>query len=198
MSLVSLEDVRARVATDLDDLELQQIIDAEEAELAERIGALTGEIEQTYAFDLADTVEAIYLARPATAGTLTIEDPTGTELAPADVRLTWGGQRVERAIGIFGGPVVARYTPADEHRVRRWVVELVRIATTDPTVDSETIGSYTYRRATITMGDLEAARERIYAQALARPRGLRGLGTIAIRSRTATAARLDDYAAWQA
>ena len=198
MSLVSLGDVRARVQTDLGDAELQAIIDAEEAELAQRIGPLTGEIEQSYTFDLADQVEAIYLARPATDGTLTIEDPTGTALAGTDIRITWGGRRVERAIGIFGGPVLARYTVADEAANRRRVIELVRIATTDPTVDSETIGSYRYSRATLTAGDLDAWRERIYSQALARPPGLGRLGTIAVRSRTATASRLHDYAAWQA
>jgi hypothetical protein len=190
MSLVTLGFVRARVQTDLGDAELQAIIDAEEAELEQRIGPLTGELEAVYTFGLEDRVDAIYLARPAEPGTLAIEDPTGTPLAAGDIRVTWGGRRVERAIGLFGGPVTARYTLADEAAVRRYVVELVRIATTDPTVDSETIGSYTYRRATITMADLEAARERIYSRALARPPGLGGLGTIAIRSRTRAASRL--------
>lgn len=193
MSLVSLEDVRARVATDLGDLELQQIIDAEEAELEQRIGPLSGELEQSYSFELADEIEALYLSRPAVAGTVTIEDPTGTALAPGDIRVTWQGRRVERAIGLFGGPALARYTVADEQANRRRIIELVRIATTDPTVDSETIGSYTYRRATLTAEELERMRERIYSAALARPAGLRGLGTIAVRSRTATSARLEPY-----
>lgn len=193
MSLASLEDARARVATDLGDPELQLIIDAEEAELAARIGPLTGEIEQSYSFELADQIDSLYLARPADPTTLVLEDPTGTAIAGGDLRLSWHNRRIQRAIGLFVGPALATYTPTDGAAVRRAIVDLVRIATTDPTVDSETIGSYTYRRATITMADLEAARERVYGRLLQRPPGIGRLGTIAIRSRTGTLAQLAGY-----
>lgn len=177
MSVVTRDEVRARVDTELDDTDLQLLIDDTEAELAGDIGPLVGERTQTFWLD-AGAVDELLLQRRTDAVEVT---DNALLIADADVRLLHRGTLIRRALGAWGGPVVeVVYTPNDLAAVKRVVIELLRLATADPTIDSETIGSYRYQRATLRHGDIETARRLLIRQLIPRRRQ----GTIRVRSAT--------------
>jgi hypothetical protein len=177
VSVVSLTEVRARVDTELEDTDLQLVVDNVEAELAGDIGPLTGEREQTYWLDSGGVAELI-LQRRTDAVEVVDND---VAIADEDVRLLRRGVMIRRATGAWGGPIVtATYTPNDLAAVKRVIVELIRLDLADATVDSESIGSYRYSRATLTHAHIEESRHNLIRQLVPRRRQ----GTIRVRSAT--------------
>jgi hypothetical protein len=154
-SLTSIAEVRALVRSRLSDVDLQAVIDREEAWLAGRVGVLTGERTDTFTPGLGDT--PLYLSRRAPSVVLT---DAGRTLAASEflftpstgmIRRVWTPDLADNPpwrqlyLG-WQGTVSATYTPADEADVKRAVIELVRLATGETGFDSETIGDYQYTR----------------------------------------------------
>lgn len=145
-SVTSLAEVRALVTTSLSDVDLQAIIDREEAWLAGRVGTLAGERTDTFRPGLADTT--LYLRRRTDAVAVT-ED--GVALAPdVDYVFTPANGALRRGTWnvpmSWSGPVTVTWTPSDEAAVKRAVIELVRGTLGETGFDSEGIGDYSYTR----------------------------------------------------
>jgi hypothetical protein len=143
-TVVTVEQVKAVVSTDLSDEDLEEVIAREEAWLARRLGPLTGERDQTCYIIDSDLDMPLYLARP----TVEVVD-NGIELGEAQVRLLGAGTQVERADASWTGPVVViTFTPNDELEVERAVIELTRLSVSTTPFESERIGEYSYSRGT--------------------------------------------------
>lgn len=157
MSLVSVAEVQALVSTELSDDDLQDVIDREEAELAARIGPLTGARTETFYPDHA--AERLYLQRRTDAVTVT-SDGTAITLGDDDgeYRLLGRGSILNFNANTWGEVVTAAYTPNDELRLKRVLIELIRLTTTETGYVSERIGQYSYQRAQ-TPGAVESTRE---------------------------------------
>lgn len=140
MSLVTLGDVRALVKSGLSDPDLQAVIDREEAWLASRIGALTGERTDTFTPG-ADA--PLYLRRQAASVVLT---DAGVAVAADQFTFTPSAGQIRRIYGSWKGPVTVTYTPTDSATVARAVIELVRGTTTETGYESESMGDYSYSR----------------------------------------------------
>jgi len=155
VSLVSISEVRALVKSRLTDVDLQTVIDREEAWLTGKVGPLTGERTDTYTPGLGDT--PLFLRRRAESVVLT---DAGRTLAASEFLFTPSTGMIRRVwtpdlqdnppwrqlyLG-WQGVVSATYTPADEADVKRAVIELVRLAVGETGYDSETIGDYSYTR----------------------------------------------------
>lgn len=145
-SVTSLAEVRALVTTSLSDVDLQAIIDREEAWLAGRVGALSGERTDRFRPGLGDTT--LYLRRRADAvavtddGVALVED-TDYVFTPASGALRRGAWN---EAACWTGPVTVTWTPADEAEVKAAVIELVRGTLGETGFDSEDIGEYSYTR----------------------------------------------------
>jgi hypothetical protein len=153
--LVSIADVRALVRSRLSDPDLQAIIDREEAWLAGKVGALTGERTDTFMPGLGDT--PLYLRRRAESVVMT---DAGRTLAASEFLFTPSSGMIRRIwtpdladnppwrqlyLG-WQGTVSATYTPSDAAAVQRAVIELVRGTVGETGLDAETIGTYSYTR----------------------------------------------------
>lgn len=157
MSLVTVAEVRALVSSELSDDDLQDVIDREEAELAARIGPLTG--ARTEVFYPDHSTERLYLRRPASTVTVS-NDGTAVTLGDEDgeYRLIGNGTGVHYISSNWGGIVTVAYTPNDELRVKRVLIELIRLTSTETGYVAERIGQYSYQRAQ-TPGAAGATRE---------------------------------------
>ena len=157
MSFVSVAEVQALVSNELADEDLQAVIDREEAELAARIGPLDGARTETFYPDHAG--ERLYLRRPTDTVTVT-NDGTAVTLGDDDgeYRLLQRGTVLHLVNDTWGEIVTAAYTPNDELRVQRVLIELIRLTTTETGYVSERIGQYSYQRAQ-TPGAAQATRE---------------------------------------
>ena len=157
MSLVTVDEVRALVSTELSDDDLQDVIDREEAELAARIGPLTGARTETFYPDHA--VERLYLRRSTATVTIT-SDGTALTLGDDDgeYKLLASGTALEYNANTWGGTVAVTYTPNDELRVKRVLIELIRLTSTETGYVSERIGQYSYQKAQ-TPGAGQATRD---------------------------------------
>ena len=146
MSLVTVAEVRALVSTELSDDDLQDVIDREEAELASRIGPLTGARTETFYPD--HSAERLYLRRPTATVTL-VSDGTTLTLGDDDgeYRLLGSGTTLNYNANNWGEIVTAAYTPNDELRVKRVLIELIRLTSTETGYVSERIGQYSYSKA---------------------------------------------------
>lgn len=152
MSLVTVEEVRALVATDVEDDTLQSIIDTQEAWLARRIGPLAD--ERTEHFIYAGGSIILQLRRPTNG--VEVED-NSEAIDDAYIELRSDGWRVARTLGTWLGPIDVTYTPNDEILVKDVIIQMVRLALipvgTAPgdqesgIYESETIGEYSYRIA---------------------------------------------------
>ena len=154
-SLVDIAAVRALVRSRLSDVDLQAVIDREEAWLAGRVGPLTGERTDTFMPGIGDT--PLYLRRRAESVVLTDD---GRTLAASEfiftpstgmIRRIWTPNLADlpswRQVYLgWQGTVTATYTPADESDVKGVVIELVRLRVGETGYDSETIGDYSYTR----------------------------------------------------
>lgn len=172
-SLVTVASVRAQIQTGLNDTDLQDVIDCEEAEVIRRFGAHYSTAgNPAVAATVSETVEgrpagsrayrqSLYFRRKLTEITKVVED--GVDLEADDYRL-WGGQgRIERLpAGLTWGEVVTvTYIPEDDNGIRRAaIIDLVRIALGRTAMKSESVGGeFSY-----TAPDWDAARKNILAR----------------------------------
>ena len=157
MSLVTVAEVQALVSTELADDDLQDVIDREEAELASRIGPLTGARTETFYPD--HSAERLYLRRPTDSVTV-VSDGTTLTLGDDDgeYRLLGNGTTLNFNANTWGEVVTAAYTPNDELRVKRVLIELIRLTATETGYTSERIGQYSYQKSQ-TPGAAESTRE---------------------------------------
>jgi hypothetical protein len=136
-NLLTVDEVREHVETDLVDGALQQLIDGAQAEIDRRLGALAAQTEVLPGGDL-----YLPLAREASAIVSVTErflvDGLGVQDAQldkdADVSLLASGRRVERLFtgpnptSVFRGVVTIAYTPADTTAERKMLlVKLVKL-----------------------------------------------------------------------
>ncbi len=136
MSLTTVAEVRALVETDLEDEDLQDVIEREEAWLARRIGKLAGPRTVVY---YPDPYGPIRLSRPTTSVVVT---DSGVTVTPT---LTEDGLHLYDFNRLWAGTVTVTLTPADELEVKRAVISLISLAVA-PDVSAETMGSYSYQR----------------------------------------------------
>lgn len=164
--------VKARVATDIGDTELQSMIDAAMALLVERHGPASGAITVNKRGGQA----VLMMARPIDTGetvTITEHDPRetgaaedGTVLAASDYRIIHNGRAIERLTGgtnfrIEWGPLVTiTYTVKDRTSAyEEAVIGLVAIGLRERGVTSEKAGDWS-----ASYGDAEEEREKIIAR----------------------------------
>ena len=152
MSLILVSEARARgIALPADDLVAQDIIDEQEAWLAQRIGLLTGSRTQTFYVGIGWTHGKLGLARYTDAVTLV---DGGTAVDSDHFRLVDRGSAVHHTYSAasqwWSGPYVeATYEPNDEDVVRKALFDLVALAVQPVTpYESETIGAYSYSKGT--------------------------------------------------
>ncbi|HSW43107.1 MAG TPA: hypothetical protein VLM76_11415 [Patescibacteria group bacterium] len=143
VAITSLAEVRALVNSALSDVDLQAVIDREEAWLAGRIGPLAGPRTQTYRPQLGDAT--LYLPRRTESVVVT---DAGVALVP-DVDFTFtpsAGALRRLPLPTWRGVVTVTWTPSDEATVKHTVIELVRGTLGETGRDAETIGDYSYSR----------------------------------------------------
>lgn len=169
MTYLTAAEARPLVGGTLSDDELTAAIEREEAELEARIGSLGGPLSLL----VEPTVPplrpyGIVLPRPTT-DTPQVE-AYGSFVDPELVELYGpiGEQRVALSMGTVT-PLTITYYPSDGPRVKRVLIELLRLTLAGTGYASETIGSYSYA-VEGTAAEREATRERLYAQLLRRPR----------------------------
>jgi hypothetical protein len=172
MSIISTDELRARVETDLEEAALQDLIDGEEGWLAAELkGPLTGERTQTLwprqaAPDDAAWRSGVILTQPlvwpAPNGPLWLLRPTDeVEVTDAGaavtVRLLHSGWQIELSDSdaSWEGPVVATYEPNDLDLVRRAVAGLCQITLADQGYVSQRFGNYNYQRFQNPGADVE-------------------------------------------
>jgi hypothetical protein len=190
MSLVTPDQVRALVETDLDDTQLQEVIDREESMLATRIGPLTGERSVTFYPSAIPPTTGYGL--PLGRHVSDVADIAITDALQAvdadQVRLDHDGWGISRPGYLWVGPVVITYTPDDEDSVVAAIIDLVglRLSTggSRTGLASENIGGYGYSLGSAGGASAAARTRRRIIASLLRP-----LGPTSIRLRGAS--RLD-------
>jgi hypothetical protein len=143
MSLTTVAEVRALVATSLSDVDLQDVITREEAWLARRIGALSG--PRTVVLESPTAWEDIVLMRPTDEVEVEDADAATTATLIGTTIVMRGTTALGRTPWV--GPTAITYTPTDEDEVKGVVIELVRGALSRSPYESETIGDYSYSRS---------------------------------------------------
>lgn len=152
MSLLTVEQMREHVETDLSDTEVQRLIDAAEEEIIDKYGP---HATQTDELDECRLSNVLFLTRPASEITTVTEEihTNGsieqTPLDPDDYDLTADGWRIRRLTtgtnprGTWGDVVIVQYTPKDETSKREGVlIDLVKLAAQFSGLDSEKTGDY--------------------------------------------------------
>jgi hypothetical protein len=142
MSLLTFAEASALISTSLGDADFQGVIDREEAWLAGRIGALTGERTDTFTPGIGDT--SLHLRRRTDSVVLT--DDGSPLVAGTDYLFTPSTGQIRRLVGYWSGSVTVTYTPSDAAEVKRAILELIRGTVGESGYDSETIGDYSYDR----------------------------------------------------
>ena len=171
-TLVTPSDVRALVPNALTDDQLQDVIAREEATLARELAWPAGlgqAATQTFYVDSAllnpiqpswslpypvrtatfwwiqdEPYAPLRLARRCDSAVVT---DAGVTVASGDVRILRRGSQIERASGIWKGPIVtATYMPTDLLEVARVVIELCRLTLTETGYQSEQVGEYRYQK----------------------------------------------------
>jgi hypothetical protein len=149
-SVVSITEVRALVSSGLSDVDLQVIIDREEAWLAGKVGVLTGERIDTFRPGYSDST--LYLRRRAES--VVVTDDGVALVADTDYMFTPSTGALRRGSTLaplsWGEVVTVTWTPADEAAIKRAVIELVRGSLGETGMDSEDIGKYSYTRGEST------------------------------------------------
>lgn len=138
MSTVTPDQVRALIETELEDVDLQALIDREEAWLATQVGPLTGARTVTFYPGASD-----YLMLPRYATDLAGLTVTDAGATVTNLRLAGSGFRLRRETGWLGTVTVA-YTPGDRAAVENAVIDLIKMRLADRGYQSEQIGSYGY------------------------------------------------------
>ncbi len=161
-TLISPADVRALVATDIEDSDLLTIIEREEAMLVKACGAHEGPITET----IVGGGVSLFVSRPIASISSISERTTltsdSTTLATT-LYYPWASEgRIERMSSTWGALVSVTYTPVDDRPERKAVlIELVRIALERTAMQREDLrgarDGYSY-----TAPDWERARKRLY------------------------------------
>jgi hypothetical protein len=145
MTLLTLDEVKAHVETDLEDTALQRIVTGIESEISDRYGS-TDSAEET----VAGTDRRVLVThRPIESITSITEDDV--TLSANDYR-QWGRYRLERLSSgdnprtLWGGVVELQYTPRDDSEQRKLVlVDLVKLELEYRALQSESVGGGDYR-----------------------------------------------------
>lgn len=168
MALLNADDVRVRVATDLKDDAIEQIIDEEEAEIVRRYGPEA----DADAVERIDSEEACNIYTPRRIDTVTLiaegNGVTQTNLTATDYRIWEKEGRVERlsALGTIAEwqPIVdITYRPeSDTAERKRVLLELCRISLERRAMLKESVGQsdYTFQAPL----NWEAERERVLSK----------------------------------
>lgn len=170
MALLTVEQVREHVETDLVSDALQRLIDDADGEIIARLGALAAATEV-----LQGGGTFIHLARRASAVTSATEriDDADYPLVAADYELLADGFRVQRKQAgdepslRWRGRVTVAYTPESDQASRvRLLVDLVKLAVAYTGDGGSSVGDVRVS----TIGDYQAERERLFAALLNRGR----------------------------
>jgi hypothetical protein len=167
VSLITIAEVRAVVSSALDDPTLQTIIDSEEAEFVHRFGAIAdGTTARTETLKPYNHT-LVFCSRPIASISsvqerLAITSDLSTVGATA-YRVRPNRGQLIRAIGIWGWEVAVTYVAVDERdRVKRALIELVRLALSQTAMQAENIaGEYSYSAPE----NWQIVRSRIYQRA---------------------------------
>jgi hypothetical protein len=150
MSLVSIADCAARgITLPTDPITAQGVIDGRESWLSRRIGPLVGARTEKFYVGVGASTGRLGLRR--FTDSVAVVDGGGT-VNVNHYRLVANGSEIVRtytaASPYWTGPYVEpTYTPNDEDEVREAIFALISLALDLPTtMESEQIGSYSYRR----------------------------------------------------
>ncbi|MCA0354713.1 MAG: hypothetical protein LCH85_22190 [Chloroflexi bacterium] len=163
MPLVSVAEVRQKIATPLDDSDLATIIDAEEADLIERCGDHPdGSTEITEV--ARSTSASLWLRHPVVSISSVQERRAGeanSAVTANGYELDAATGKLERIGGSWLGIITISYVPRDQRsRRKRILIELIRLAVEQTAMKSESIaGEYSY-----TADDWDAKRAGLYRQ----------------------------------
>ena len=165
-NILTTEEVRLNVETEIGDSALGILIDDADAEIVRRLGPLASQTEVLGAFD-----RTIYLKRKSTAITSAVErvrtgfgSYTDYTLASDDYELLADGMRVERLRSgtnphsHWRGTVTIVYVPVDETAQRkRLLVDMVKLAVRYDATRSIGMGN-----SQVTHVDYQAEREQLF------------------------------------
>jgi hypothetical protein len=168
-ALLTVDEVREHVETDLSDPALQRIIDAGDAEIVDRLGPLDSQIEV-----LPGGGEYLHLARQASAVTTGVEQLMteglglqDVDLQADDFELDADGYRVRRAFDgtnpsyTWRGKVTITYVPKDtEARRKLLLAKLVQLDVNYQGLEADSVGD----ARTQYMKDHSAQRNSLFAQ----------------------------------
>lgn len=155
MSVLSVDDVRALVASPLNDAQLQLLLDREEQLLAQRLGAAYVDASTPITQTRAGTNRLVFLPRRVLSVS-TVTERLGIDSDPETLLATDyflhadTGMLERRPAGThWGAVVVVTYVPADDRAAwRAALVDLVRLALSRTALKSESIaGEYSYTAA---------------------------------------------------
>ncbi len=168
-ALLSADDIRTRVATDLDDDPIEQIIAEEDAEIVRRFGSVA---ESLPIVERVDSEKQCNVYTPRRISTVALiaegDGVTQTNLVVGDYRIWEKEGRIERlsALGTLAAwrPIVdVTYTPeSDTIERKRVLLELCRISLERRAMLKESVGQsdYTFE----TPKDWEKERERLLSK----------------------------------
>ena len=152
MSLLTVDEVRVHIETDLTDIELQRMIDSAEEDIVQKYGPHTSQTDELEECRLSNV---LFLSRPASE-ILTVTEEihnngniSQTVLSADDYDLVQSGWRIRRLSSgtnprsTWGDVVIVQYTPVDETSKREGVlIALVKLDIQFNGLDSESVGDY--------------------------------------------------------
>jgi hypothetical protein len=160
-SLVTVANLRDLVQTSMSDVDLQTVIDREEAMLVQRCGAHYEDDSTRVTETLSGSKRNLYLRRKVTSIYRVTEDSIVLSQGDDDFRVWALEGRIERlpAGTTWGSVVSVIYVPYDDNEQRRAVlIELVRLALERTAMRSESVaGEYSYQAP-----DWQRERARLY------------------------------------
>lgn len=169
MSLLTAAEYKAVVASDVESATLQEIIDAEEAEMIARFGAHgDGATAVTETYEV--TGAELFVSRPATSITsvavVAYVGATGTTLSTSQYYFVSPTNRIRLSPFLSAAFVTVVYVPASDQAIRRQIlIDLVRLRLANaaaPAVEVSGLGYSIKRGASATQSYDE--RERLYSR----------------------------------
>lgn len=152
MSVLTVEQFREHLETDLLDVALQRLIDDAEQEIDKKVGKLATETDVVKHATLADTLLLKRRAKTITTAVEELEATTGTfiptTLDPTDYRLDGGYQLKRLSSGVnpratWGDLVTIIYVPESDAAARLVVtIDLVKLSVQFSGLDSEKVGDW--------------------------------------------------------
>jgi hypothetical protein len=150
--ILTVDELREHVSSDLPDSALQRLLDAAEYEIVDRIGEPGARTEL-----IGGGSRYLTVSRPIDSVSTVVETMLNDSqtLDATDYRTRFGGFLIERIItGLHGrfrwwGDVSVTYTPIDDSALRATVqIDLCKLAlTSNPGLIAETIGAWTEQYA---------------------------------------------------